>query len=169
MRSDFLEQRLYDCPNARLVEGSVAPREHVSKPNLSAVGLQSFPDILASAAGGIVVGEESGRPQELLLSELEKELQGRYSLPWLIPKPIPERTIAILGHRSLFMMERWINGAKTLGVRVLIFGEKGSWLEDPRHAELVEEFLAIDMSVIKVYRRVLLTPCKILVTKLMVL
>ena len=174
VRSDFLEQRLYGCPNVQLVEGFVAPRQYLSKPNISSASLQSFSEILASAAGGIVLGDPkpklastaledfsptpasaagglslqsaTGESQCLLLSELEKELLGRYSLPWLIPEPIPERTIAILGHRTLFMMERWIRGAHDLGCNVLIFGQRGSWLEQPKYAGLIEQFLPIDMT-----------------------
>ena len=175
VRSDYLEQRLYGCPNAQLVEGFVAPRECLGKPQLSSAGLQSFSDILASAAGGIVLGDAkpklastaledfsaipasaaggisltsaTGKSQSLLLSELEEELVGRYSLPWLIPEPIPERTIAILGHRSLFMMERWIRGGHALGCKVLVFGQRGSWFEEPQYKGLVEGFLPIDMTV----------------------
>ena len=175
VRSDYLKQRLYGCPNAQLVEGFVAPREYLRKPQLSSAGLQSFSDILASAAGGIVLGDAkpklastaledfsavpasaagglsltsaTGKSQSLLLSELEGELVGRYSLPWLIPDPIPERTIAILGHRSLFMMERWIRGGHALGCKVLVFGQRGSWFEESQYKGLVEEFLPIDMTV----------------------
>ena len=174
VRSDHLEQRLYGCPNAQLVEGFVAPREYLKRPNLSSASLESFSDILASAAGGIVLGDAKpklastaledfsstvasaagklsmtsaiGKSQYALLLELEKELLGRYSLPWLIPEPIPERTIAILGHRSLFMMERWIRGGHALGCKVLIFGPHGSWLEEPQYTGLVEQFLPIDMT-----------------------
>ena len=175
VRSDYLEQRLYGCPNAQVVEGFVAPREYLRKPELSSSGFQSFSDILASAAGGIVLGDakpklastaledfsatpagaaaghsltnSTGKSPRLLLSELEEELIGRYSLPWLVPQPIPERTIAILGHRSLFMMERWIRGGHALGCKVLIFGQRGSWLEEPQYEGLIEKFLPIDMTV----------------------
>ena len=175
VRSDYLEQRLYGCPNAQVVEGFVAPREYLKKPKLSSAGLQSFSDILASAAGGIVVGDAkpklastalgdfsattaaaagglsltsaTGKSQSLLLSELEEELLGRYSLPWLIPTPVSEQTIAILGHRSLFMMERWIRGGHALGCKVLVFGQRGSWLEEPQYEGLIEQFLPIDMTV----------------------
>ena len=175
VRSDFLEQRLYGCPNAQVVEGFVAPREYLRKPKLSSAGLQSFSDILASAAGGIVLGDAkpklastaledfsatpaaaagglsltnaTGKSQSLLLSELEEELLGRYSLPWLISKPISEQTIAILGHRSLFMMERWIRGGHALGCKVLVFGQHGSWLEESQYEGLIEAFLPIDMTV----------------------
>ncbi len=175
VRSDYLEQRLYGCPNAQLVEGFVAPREYLRKPKLSSAGLQSFSDILASAAGGIVLGDAkpklastaledfsaspasavgglslisaTGKSQTLLLSELEEELLGRYSLPWLIPQPVSEQTIAILGHRSLFMMERWIRGGHALGCKVLVFGQRGSWLEDPQYDGLIKKFLPIDMTV----------------------
>ena len=175
VRSDYLEQRLYGCPNAQVVEGFVAPREYLRKPKLSSSGLQRFSDILASAAGGIVLGDakpklasttledfsatpaaaagglsltdETGKSQSLRLSELEEELVGRYSLPWLVPKPITEQTIAILGHRSLFMMERWIRGGHALGCKVLIFGQHGSWLEEPQYQGLIEHFFPIDMTV----------------------
>lgn len=147
VRADFLQQRLYGCPNVRLIEGFVAPREHLSNPSLSSTGLENFSEILASAAGGIVVGDETGRSQESLLSELETELLGRLSLPWLIPQPIPERKIAILGHRSLFMMERWFTAAQAMGIAVLVFGQHGSWLEESQHSHLLEQFLPIDMSV----------------------
>ena len=175
VRSDYLEQRLYGCPNAQLVEGFVIPREYIKRPILSSAGLQNFSIILASASGGIVLGDAEpklastaledfsttrasavgrisaksvpGKLKDALLSELEEELLGRYSLPWLIPAPIPERTIAILGHRSLFMMEKWIRSGHALGCKVLIFGQHGSWLEDPQYAGLIEQFLPIDMSV----------------------
>lgn len=147
VRADFLQQRLYGCPNTQFIDGFVAPREHLSKPSLSSTGLENFSEILASAAGGMVVGDESGRPQESLLSELETELFGRLSLPWLIPQPIPPRKIAILGHRSLFMMERWFTAARGMGIAVLLIGQHGSWLEEPQHSHLLEQFLPIDMSV----------------------
>ena len=175
VRSDYLEQRLYGCPNAQLVEGFVIPREYIRRPILSSAGLQNLSIILASASGGIVLGDAEpklastaledfsttrasavgrisaksvpGKSKDALLSELEEELLGRYSLPWLIPAPIPERTIAILGHRSLFMMEKWIRSGHALGCKVLMFGQHGSWLEDPQYAGLIEQFLPIDMSV----------------------
>ena len=175
VRSDYLEQRLYGCPNAQLVEGFAMPREYLRRPTLSSDSLQSFSDILVSAAGGIVLGDAkpklastaledfsatpasaarrlsgnsaTGKSKNALLSELEEELLGRYSLTWLIPEPIPERTIAILGHRSLFMMERWIRGGHALGCKVLIIGQHGSWLEEPQYAGLIDQFLPIDMSV----------------------
>ena len=174
VRSDYLEQRLYGCPNAQIVEGFVTPREHLRRPELLSASLQIFSDILASAAGGIVLGDAkpklastaledfsstpasaAGRlsltsatedSQIALLLELEQELIGRYSLPWLIPEPIPERTIAILGHRSLFMMERWIRSGHALGCKVLIFGQHGSWLQEPQYKGLIEQFLPIDMT-----------------------
>lgn len=175
VRSDYLEQRLYGCPNVQLVEGLVAPRQHLPKPEISSACLQSFSDILASAAGAIVLGDAkpklastaledfsevprsakkalslsspTAKTQESLLSELERELFGRFSLPWLISEPIPERTIAILGHRSLFMMERWIRGAHALGCKVLVFGQHGSFFEEPQYAGLIEQFVPIDMTV----------------------
>ena len=175
VRSDYLQQRLYGCPNVQLVEGFLNPREYLRRPILSPARLQSFSNILASAAGGIVLGDAkpklastaledfsatpasaagrlslnsaTGKSKLALLSELDEELLGRYSLPWLIPEPIPERTIAILGHRSLFMMERWIRGGRALGCKVLIFGQHGSWLQEPQYAGLIEQFLPIDMSV----------------------
>ena len=175
VRSDYLEQRLYGCPNVQLVEGFVIPREYIRRPTLSSAGLQNFSDILASASGGIVLGDAEpklastaledfsatpasvagrislksalGKSIYVLLSDLEEEFLGRYSLPWLIPEPIPQRTIAILGHRSLFMMERWIRGGHALGCKVLVIGQHGSWLEDPQYAGLIDQFLPIDMSV----------------------
>ena len=147
VRADFLQQRLYGCTNTQLIEGFVDPREHLSSPSLSSTGLENLSEILASAAGGIVVGAKSGHSHESLLSELETELLGRLSLSWLIPQPIPERKIAILGHRSLFMMERWFTAARGMGIAVLVFGQHGSWLQEPQHSHLVEQFLPIDLSV----------------------
>ena len=147
VRSDFLEQRLYGCPNVKLVKGFVVPREHVSIPKIQATGMRSFSQIMASAAGGIVIDHKSTSSLEQLLKELEKELHSRYDLHWTSPDPIPEKTIVILGHCSFFMMERWIYGAKSLGVKIIMLGQNGSWLEEPQHAGLVEEFLAIDMNV----------------------
>ncbi len=147
VRSDFLEQRLYGCPNIQWKEDFVAPRDHLSEPNLSSSSLQDFSTILGSAAGGIVVDDASGRPHKSLLSELESALHGRLSSPWLIRQPILERTIAILGHRSYFMMERWFTAGTTMGMKVLVFGPHGSWLEDPKHSHLIEQFIPIDMSI----------------------
>ncbi|KAI9721472.1 MAG: hypothetical protein M1812_002234 [Candelaria pacifica] len=147
VRSDFLEQRLYGCPNVLRKEQFVAPRGHLSKPRLSSSNLQDFSNVLASAAGGIMVDNASERSQISLLSELEGELHGRLSLPWLIPQPIPERTIAILGHRSYFMMQRWFTAGTTMGIKVLVFGQYGSWLENPERSYLVEQFIPIDMSI----------------------
>ena len=174
VRSNYLEQRLYGCPNAQLVEGFVIPREYLRRPTLSSACLQNFSHILVSASGGIVLGDAKpklastaledfsttpasaagrislnsapGKSTYSLLSELEEELLGRYSLPWLMPEPIPER-IAILGHRSLFMMERWIRSGHALRCKVLIFGQHGSWLEEPQYEGLIEDFLPIDVSV----------------------
>ena len=118
-----------------------------AKPKLASTALEDFSATAASTAGGLSLNSATGKSKNALLSELEDELLGRYSLPWLIPEPIPERTIAILGHRSLFMMERWIRGGDALGCKVLIFGPHVSWLEEPQYAGLIEFFLPIDMSV----------------------
>ncbi|TAQ87328.1 hypothetical protein B7494_g4357 [Chlorociboria aeruginascens] len=147
VRADFLQQRLYGCPNIQWMEGFVAPRENLPIPSGLSTGLEHLAEILTAAAGGIVVDDKSELSLESLLSELETELLGRLSFPWLIPQPIPERKIAILGHRSLFMMERWFTAAHNMGIAVLVFGEHGSWLEDPQHSHLIEQFLPIDMSV----------------------
>ena len=147
VRSDFLQQRLYGCPNVHWNRGFVQPREHLKKPHISSDGVESFAQILSSAAGALVVDEVSGRSQDSLLLDLEAELQGRLSYPWLIRQPIPARTIAILGHRSLFMMKRWFTTGQTMGIKVLVFGQRGSWLEQPRHSHRIEKFVPIDMNV----------------------
>ncbi len=71
-----------------------------------------------------------------LLLELEKELRGR---------PIPEQTIAMVGHRSLFMMERWFGVARRVGIAVLVFGQHGSWLVESQHSRLPEQYLPINL------------------------
>lgn len=175
VRSDYLEQRLYGCPNVQLVEGFVAPRQYLMRPKISSTGLQGFSDVLASAAGAIVLGDAKPKlastalqdfsnipasargalsltsppeeTKEVLLSRIEKELHGRYSVSWLIREPIPERTIAILGHRSLFIIERWIRGAHALGCKILIFGQHGSFFEEAQYAGLLDQFLPINMAI----------------------
>ena len=147
VRSDFLQQRLYGCPNVHWKEEFVIPREHRTKPVLSLNGLESFSQMLSSAVGALVLDDVEGRPYDLLLLDLEKELCGRLSYPWLLSQPIPERKIAILGHRSLFMMKRWFTIGQTMGIKVLVIGQQGSWLEQPQHSHRIEQYLPIDMSV----------------------
>lgn len=147
VRSDFLQQRLYGCPNVEWKEEFVAPREHCSKPSLPSNVLETFSEILASAAGGIVIDEVPERAPESLLSELQTELSNRLSLHWLVPRPIAERKLAILGHRSLFMMERWFSAGQSMGIQILVLGEHGSWLEQAEYSHLIEQFIPIDMSV----------------------
>ena len=175
VRSDFLEQRLYGCPSVHCVKSFVAPRQYLRNPQFSSSGLQIFLVILASAAWGIVLGEARPKlaslalkdfeetsqllPEELsprstglksyevLLAELEEHLIRRFSISWLIPEPIPERTVAIVDYRPLFVLERWIRGGHALGCRVLIIGPHGSLFSEPQYAGLIDKFLPIDMTV----------------------
>ena len=147
VRSDFLQWRLYGCSNVSWKEEFIASREHRSKSSLSSNVLKEISEILIPAAGAVVVDDVSGRSQESLLSELETEFFNRLSLPWLIAQPIPQRKTAILGHHTLFMMERWFTAGQTMGIRIFVFGQHGSWLEHPRYSHLIEQFIPIDMSV----------------------
>lgn len=131
VRADFLQQRLYGCPNLQLIEGFITPREHLPSISIFSTGSEGLGEVLAAAARGIVADSKSGQSPDSLSLEIETELLGRVSFPCLIPQPIPERKFTILGHRSLFMMERWFTAARNMGVAVLVFGEHGSWLDDP--------------------------------------
>ncbi|PVH97995.1 hypothetical protein DM02DRAFT_596654 [Periconia macrospinosa] len=143
IRSDFLSVRLQMLQSSYEVQSFPEPRGYCPSREVS----QFREDVIGmlETAVGVISLEID---QSFDLQNLEHQLQGRLSYPWLSLHSIPERRIALLRGRPNYRVGRSVySAAKTLGVSLIIIDEDKHWLQadTPRNKQLREAFLTIDM------------------------
>ncbi|KAI1149243.1 hypothetical protein F4825DRAFT_431256 [Nemania diffusa] len=107
---------------------------------------------LSSSPGALLLKHSSVSYLDAL-ELLEKEVKTRLSFDWVLPTQPTARTVAVVGGRPLYDMERGSYGsrgpfeaAQALGISLIVLDRSGHWLEGERYSYLWQDFIAIDVS-----------------------
>ncbi|KAL2192126.1 hypothetical protein L209DRAFT_740035 [Thermothelomyces heterothallicus CBS 203.75] len=158
-RSDFLQLRLQDFPfPISKIQHCVEPLKKYtprrSSPAASVNSEDGLAGLIEQAAGVIQWGDLEASVSILQLQEyllgLTHELRDRLNnAPWLTPRPIPRRRVALIrGRPNLTAGGHVYRAARALGIDLVIVDDEGHWLQPDTddNRQHREAFLAVDMT-----------------------
>ena len=147
VRTDILEQRLLGCRGVNLAATFLTPDQKT----VSYQSLRAAPNIFEAsircAFGGIILNDDFDASPETLLEELEVSMNQRMAFPWIIPREIPCKRLAVIGGRHISTMAKFTKAARALNIKLVVLGPSGHWLENSREIAHREAFLPIDMTI----------------------
>ncbi|KAL2152730.1 hypothetical protein VTH82DRAFT_5915 [Thermothelomyces myriococcoides] len=159
VRSDFLNLRLQDFPfPISKIQHCVEPLKKYtafrSPPTASVNSEDALAELIEQAAGVIQWGDLEASVSILHLQEyllgLTQELRDRLNnAPWLTPRPIPRRRVALIrGRPNLTAGGHVYRAARALGIDLVIVDDEGHWLQPDTddNRQHREAFLAVDMT-----------------------
>lgn len=153
VRSDFLVQRLECCRGIHRVYSFLEPlakTKAVAYREIHAESIAGLPISFDQAVGAIILDVQ--RYPDFTPAKLDAELRNRLSYPWSIDlaRPPTWRRIAWLGGRENYnVIGRAFEGARALGIKLVILDSPGHWLEDSEgpYAYLRESFVPCSIDV----------------------
>ncbi|TPX16917.1 uncharacterized protein E0L32_003479 [Thyridium curvatum] len=151
LRDDILELRMRHCIAIQSVIRLAPPKSLLEvEPKDTEPTLTS---LLSLSPGALLVAESGDASPFETLEELNKELDTRLSFDWVLPTQPTPRTVAMVGGRRLYDMNRGQYGARglfeaahALGMAVIVLDAPGHWLESKTYAHLRHDFIAIDVA-----------------------
>ncbi|OCL10086.1 hypothetical protein AOQ84DRAFT_402714 [Glonium stellatum] len=147
VRTDILKQRLMGCRSVGLVAGFL----NTDQQTVPYQSIRDAPDLLKAsvryACGGILLNDTPNASPESLLEELQASLVQRMSFPWILPKTIPCKRLAVVGGRHISTMAKYTESANALNIKLVVLGPPGHWLENSCEVTHREAFLPIDMTI----------------------
>ncbi|KAI0536340.1 hypothetical protein GGR58DRAFT_475716 [Xylaria digitata] len=149
-RNDILSLRMVHCPHIETVIRYSAKDVALSPvPSHNPTGLLPF---LSSSPGALLLKNSSASYLDAL-EVLDMEVKTRLSFDWVLPTQPAASTVAIVGGRPLYDMERGSYGsrgpfeaARALGISLIVLDRPGHWLEEEKYSYLRQDFVAIDVS-----------------------
>ena len=149
-RADFLEMRLKDCPRVGSFHGFLEPLERCESLNINHLQDYSLLDVIKKSAGVILLKaatavEEIGSA----LKFLEKDLEARLNIRWVLDQPICSKRIALVrGRPNAGVGDPVYRAASALGVKLVIVDEESHWLrpDTMENRRRREAFLVTDMN-----------------------
>lgn len=153
VRSDFLVQRLECCQGIHKVYSFLEPLTKTIAVPYRDIDSGSISDLtidIGQAVGAIIL--DVHRYPDFTLAELDAELRNRLSYPWAINLPSPPtwKRLAWLGGRENYnVIGRAYEGARALGIKLVILDSPGHWLENSEgpYAYLREGFVPCSIEV----------------------
>lgn len=150
-RTDIFNIRMADCQWLEACASFSKPLQ-IYKGTSSKLRVDiHLSEIFKLAVAGLLFRpvNDSERSREILIA-LHADLVNRLSFPWLIDTPVPRKTIAIVegchvhpkdGGYAPMIYE----GAKALGIDVVVLDNEGHWLQGPEFADWRVEFIPFDL------------------------
>ncbi|KAI1119806.1 hypothetical protein F5Y10DRAFT_259598 [Nemania abortiva] len=149
-RDDILSLRMVHCPHVEIVIRYSA--KDVALSRVSSHNQTSLLPFLSSSPGALLLKHTSTSYLDVL-EMLEMEVKNRLSFNWVLPTQPAACTVAVVGGRPLYDMERGSYGsrgpfeaAQALGISLIVLDRSGHWLEEERYSYLRQDFVAIDVS-----------------------
>ncbi|KAI0417870.1 hypothetical protein F5X98DRAFT_386698 [Xylaria grammica] len=149
-RNDILSLRMVHCPYIEAII-NYSVHDVALSPILSHNPTNLLP-LLSSSPGALLL-KHSSVSYLGTLEMLEMEVKTRLSFDWVLPTQPAASSIAVIGGRPLYDMERGSYGfrgpfeaAQALGISLIVLDRPGHWLEGEKHSYLRQDFIAIDVS-----------------------
>ena len=144
LRSDFLTTRLLGCVLVDNVQGFTTPQQKVK--NAALLDEPAFGTLLEYSVGGILISENFQGTVESVFESLQAELNLRLALSWILPMPVTRNELALIGSRHDFVLEPWLKAARSIGIKMTVFGADGSWLQKPESLGIVDAYVPLNMT-----------------------
>ncbi|KAK4203413.1 hypothetical protein QBC40DRAFT_304367 [Triangularia verruculosa] len=142
-RSDIVERRFECCPGIISAHSFLTPLQHVKPISPQALNPGSLEDVLSSSFGALIL------PRDFDPVALNEETSNRLGVPFLLAtQPTHKRIAWVQGREDIDCIERALNAAQAMGIKLVIIDEKGHWLQDPNSpwAHLREDFIEADIA-----------------------
>ena len=148
-RTDILELRMRDSDFVDSVIQFSSLDGHF--PSIGNQDQKSLLQLLSSSPGALVAKQSPIRHHEAL-ALLESELKTRLSFEWVLPTQPATRTIAMIGGRPKYDMNKQLSfgdqgvfaAARALGISLIVLDRPGLWLDGEAHSYLGHSFIAIE-------------------------
>lgn len=149
-RSDILQLRMKHCELVDSIVPFLTPRGNFRKVNSKDHG--DLLELMLSSPGALLL-KPSSQPHQLALELLEKDIRDRLSFDWVLPNMPTTRSVAVVGGRPMFDVERQSYGSQgpfdaagALNISVIVLDRPGHFMEGAAYAHLRDDFIAIDMN-----------------------
>lgn len=124
----------------------LSPHEFVTAFDSSGSQNPGICDLLNLALGAVSVIEPSQDALEDTMRLQDVQLAERLSFPWTTPAPPTHKRVVLLANaRPKYVMERWLESAYHLGLRLVALGPQGWWLQEPGASKAVEKFIPLEI------------------------
>ena len=146
MRSDLVQQRMRLCDLVEEAIDFLNPHEVVTGFDSFGSRDPSILDLLNLALGVVTVKAPSKTALEDAMRSQDVQMAERLSFPWTTPSPPTHQRVVILANaRPKYVMERWLESAYHLGLRLVVLGPQGWWLQEPGASKAVEKFIPLEI------------------------
>ena len=146
MRSDLVQQRMRWCDLVEEAIDFLSPHEVVTEFDSFGSRDPSVLDLLNLALGAVSVKTPSRTALEDAMRSQDVQMAERLSFPWTTPTPPTHQRVVILANaRPKYVMERWLESAYHLGLRLVVVGPPGWWLQEPGASKAVEKFIPLEI------------------------
>ncbi|KAI0872486.1 hypothetical protein GGS24DRAFT_467228 [Hypoxylon argillaceum] len=147
VRADLLSHRMHGCQLVRHVQDLAKPGQYFNMDNGGHECHPNVADFLPNALGLILVRKPADLDYVSSMRLLDAELEIRLALPWILPNPITERPLAIVGHRHPTVTKGYLSSATAFGMRLIIIDDEDSIHIMESTASCTARYIPINMMV----------------------